>query len=59
VSRSPVTFLSDYGLEDEFVGVVHRVIARHAPGGQVIDLTHQVPAHDVRAGALTLWRAAP
>jgi S-adenosylmethionine hydrolase len=59
VSRGPVTFLSDYGLEDEFVGIVHRVIARHAPGVQVIDLTHQVPAHDVRAGALTLWRAAP
>jgi S-adenosylmethionine hydrolase len=59
VSRGPVAFLSDYGLEDEFVGVVHRVIARRAPGVPVIDLTHQIPAHDVRAGALTLWRAAP
>ncbi len=59
MSRGPVTFLSDYGLEDEFVGIVHRVIARQAPRVQVIDLTHQVPAHDVRAGALTLWRAAP
>jgi S-adenosylmethionine hydrolase len=39
--------------------VVHRVIATHAPGVAVIDVTHQVPAHDVRAGALTLWRAAP
>jgi S-adenosylmethionine hydrolase len=28
-----------------------------APGVQVIDLTHEVPAHDVRAGALTLVRA--
>jgi S-adenosylmethionine hydrolase len=59
VSRGPVTFLSDYGLEDEFVGIVHRVIARRAPDVRVIDLTHQVPAHDVRAGALALWRAAP
>jgi S-adenosylmethionine hydrolase len=41
------------------VGIVHRVIAAHAPGVQVIDVTHQVPAQDVRAGALTLWRAAP
>ena len=55
----PISFLSDYGLEDEFVGVVHRVIAAHAPGVAVIDVTHQIPAHDVRAGALTLWRAAP
>jgi S-adenosylmethionine hydrolase len=54
-----VSFLSDYGLQDEFVGVVHRVIAAHAPGATVVDVTHQVPAHDVRAGALTLWRAAP
>jgi S-adenosylmethionine hydrolase len=59
VTRGPVTFLSDYGLEDEFVGIVHLVIARRAPDVAVIDLTHQIPAHDVRAGALTLWRAAP
>jgi S-adenosylmethionine hydrolase len=39
--------------------VVHRVIAAYAPGVTVVDVTHQVPAHDIRAGALTLWRAAP
>ena len=38
---------------------MHRVIAARAPGVAVIDITHRVPAHDVRAGALTLWRAAP
>jgi S-adenosylmethionine hydrolase len=54
-----ISFLSDYGLEDEFVGVVHRVIAAHAPGVTVIDLTHQIPAHDITAGALVLWRTAP
>jgi S-adenosylmethionine hydrolase len=51
--------LSDYGLEDEFVGVVHRVIEATVPGIRVIDLTHQIPPHDVRAGALTLRRAVP
>jgi S-adenosylmethionine hydrolase len=40
------------------VGIVHRVIAGRAPGIPVIDLTHQIPTYDVRAGALTLWRAA-
>jgi S-adenosyl-L-methionine hydrolase (adenosine-forming) len=38
---------------------VHRVIAARAPGVAVIDITHQIPAHDVRAGALALWRAMP
>jgi S-adenosyl-L-methionine hydrolase (adenosine-forming) len=54
-----VTFLSDFGLVDEFVGIVHRVIRGLAPEVTVIDLTHQIPAHDVRAGALALWRSAP
>jgi S-adenosylmethionine hydrolase len=54
-----IFFLSDYGLEDEFVGVVHAVLDAAAPGVTVIDLTHQVPAFDVRAGAHTLVRAAP
>ncbi|MEO1062683.1 MAG: SAM-dependent chlorinase/fluorinase [Actinomycetota bacterium] len=52
-----ITFLSDYGLADEFVGVVRSVIRELAPEVEVIDLTHGVPAHDVRAGALTLARA--
>jgi S-adenosylmethionine hydrolase len=54
-----VSFLSDYGLEDEFVGVVHAVIDRTAPGTRVVDVTHGVPRHDVNAGAMTLWRAVP
>ena len=54
----PIVFLSDYGLEDEFVGIVHRVVDSIAPTVRVIDLTHQIPPHDVRAGALTLWRCA-
>ena len=54
-----VHFLSDYGLVDEFVGVVHAVLHRAAPGVPVIDLTHQVPAFDIAAGAATLVRCAP
>jgi S-adenosyl-L-methionine hydrolase (adenosine-forming) len=54
-----VFFLSDYGTEDEFVGVVHAVLTAAAPGVCVIDLTHQIPAFDVRAGAHTLVRAVP
>ena len=53
-----VSFLSDYGTVDEFVGVVHSVIRQLAPGVGVVDVTHEVPPHDVRAGGLTLARAA-
>ena len=53
-----ITFLSDYGTGDEFVGVVHSVIRSIAPHVTVIDLTHEVPAYDVRAGSLALGRAA-
>jgi len=54
-----VFFLSDYGRRDEFVGVVHAVLVRHAPGCTVVDLTHEVPPFDVRAGAGTLARCVP
>ena len=52
-----VTFLSDYGLDDDFVGVCHGVIAQIAPDVRVIDVTHGIARHDVRAGALVLRRA--
>lgn len=54
-----VTFLSDYGLEDEFVGIVHSVIRSIAPGVEIIDLTHNIAPYDVRAGGLALARSAP
>ena len=53
-----VSFLSDYGLADEFVGVVKAVIRAIAPHAVVIDITHEVPPHDVRAGSLALARTA-
>jgi S-adenosylmethionine hydrolase len=53
-----VSFLSDYGLVDEFVGVVKSVIRSLAPDTVVIDITHDIAAHDVRAGGLTLARSA-
>jgi S-adenosylmethionine hydrolase len=51
-----VSFLSDYGLADEFVGLVKAVIRDIAPHATVIDLTHEIPAHDIRAGSLALAR---
>lgn len=56
---APITFLSDYGLVDDFAGVCHGVIARIAPDVQVIDITHGVPRHEVRPGALILRNTLP
>jgi S-adenosyl-L-methionine hydrolase (adenosine-forming) len=50
----PVVFVSDLGLRDEFVGVCHAVMARIAPDSRVIDISHGVAPHDLRAGALIL-----
>jgi S-adenosylmethionine hydrolase len=50
----PIVFLSDYGLDDEFVGICHAVMARLAPNARIMDLTHAIPPQDVLRGALTL-----
>jgi S-adenosylmethionine hydrolase len=52
-----ISFLSDYGWADEFVGVVHSVIRSIARHVTVVDVCHEVPVHDVRGGGLTLVRA--
>jgi S-adenosyl-L-methionine hydrolase (adenosine-forming) len=54
-----ITFTSDYGLEDHFVGVCHGVMARVAPGARVLDVSHAVGAQDVRQGARVLAEAVP
>lgn len=53
-----ISFLSDYGTADEFVGVVHSVIHQLAPEARVVDITHQIDPHDVRGGSLALARAS-
>jgi len=53
----PISFLSDFGLADEFVGVVHGVLAKLAPDSRVIDVGHSTQPGDVRAAALSLTRA--
>ena len=55
--RPHISLLTDYGLNDEFVGVVKSVIADMAPHAQVVDLTHGIAPFDVRAGSLALARA--
>jgi S-adenosylmethionine hydrolase len=49
-----ITFLSDFGLKDDFVGTCHGVMKRIAPEAEIIDITHGIPAQSVLQGALVL-----
>ncbi len=54
---SPISFLSDFGTSDEFVGVVHGVLAKLAPESPVVDIGHGFPRGNVKTAALALTRA--
>ena len=54
----PICFLSDFGLDDDFVGLCKGVMLRISPDSPVIDLTHEVPGFAVEAGAEILEHAA-
>lgn len=56
---SVVTLLTDYGQRDGFVGVLRGIVLGICPRAQIVDLSHDVPAHDVMAGALILESAVP
>jgi S-adenosylmethionine hydrolase len=54
-----ITFLTDFGLEDDFVGTCHGVIKRIAPDTQLIDITHGIRPGRILQGALALANALP
>jgi len=54
-----LSLLTDYGHEDEFVGVCHAVMRGIAPDVPIVDLTHGVPRYGVRQGAIVLRNAVP
>jgi S-adenosylmethionine hydrolase len=54
-----ITFLTDFGLQDDFVGTCHGVMKRIAPEVEIIDLTHGIPPQGVLQGALTLANTLP
>jgi S-adenosylmethionine hydrolase len=54
-----LTFLSDYGHDDVFVGVCKGVIAGIAPHVRIIDICHLIAPQDVEAGAHALTAAMP
>src|SRR3954464_13086049 len=57
-----ITLLTDFGTADGYVGEMKGVLLSSAPGATIVDITHDVAAHDVEIGRLTLaryWRRFP
>ena len=54
-----ITLLTDYGADSEFPGICHGVIRRACPEAAIVDITHSIPRHDARHGALVLRSAMP
>jgi len=58
-ARRLVTLTTDFGLRDEYVGVMKGVLLGHAPMATVIDLCHEIAPQDIRQAALLLEAAVP
>src|SRR5258708_36326650 len=54
-----ITFLTDFGLEDDFVGTCHGVLKQIAPEAQIIDITHGIRPGHVLQAALMLANTLP
>jgi S-adenosylmethionine hydrolase len=54
-----ITFLSDFGLEDDFVGTCHGVMKRIVPEVEIIDITHGIEPQQVLQGAFVLANTLP
>jgi S-adenosylmethionine hydrolase len=56
-ARPIVTLTTDFGLVDSYVAAMKAVLIKRAPEARLIDVTHNVPRHDVLCGSITLERA--
>jgi len=54
-----LTLLTDFGTEDEYVGVMKGIILSIAPDVRLVDLSHQIPPQDIRRAAFLLMSAVP
>jgi S-adenosyl-L-methionine hydrolase (adenosine-forming) len=54
-----ITLLTDFGLEDEYVGVMKGVILSRFPAARLVDLSHRIPPQDLRRAAYLLESSRP
>lgn len=55
--RRVVTFTTDFGLDDPFVGIMHGVVLNIHPETTIVDVSHAVASYDVFDGALAIAQA--
>jgi hypothetical protein len=55
--RPVIALLSDFGTRDHYAGTMKGVMLGICPDAALIDITHEVPAHDLIDGALQLAAA--
>ncbi|MGB2962818.1 MAG: SAM-dependent chlorinase/fluorinase [Anaerolineales bacterium] len=56
---SVLSLLTDFGIQDGFVGVMKGVIWGICPEVKIADISHQIQPQNIMQGAITLWRVAP
>jgi S-adenosylmethionine hydrolase len=56
---SHIVILTDFGIQDPFVGIMKGVITNIHPGATIIDLTHEIPAGDIQRAGVVLWQSLP
>ena len=57
MERRFITFTTDFGISDHFVGVMKGVVYNINPLARVVDISHDVPSYDLLDGALTIAQA--
>lgn len=56
LSRPIVTLTTDFGTSDHYVSAMKAALIRECPDVRLIDVTHQIPRHDILCGSITLER---
>jgi len=49
-----ITLLTDFGAQDYFVAAMKGVILSANPDARIVDISHEIPAQDIQAGAFNL-----
>jgi len=57
MGQRTIALITDFGIDDPYVGIMKGVINQIASKVNLIDLTHQIPPGDIQRGAFVLWQA--
>ena len=54
-----VTLLTDFGTRDPYVAAMKGALLRHCPQARIVDISHDIGAHDILGASFVLAQAAP